>query len=129
MIAIAGGLLAALGILAGALLAAAPFGLVAATPGVSLWILFPLLTMVGWFMLVVSDLDPLRGTATRWVATPLLVLALLAAVGLVVGGAGLVAIQGMTGTLSLCYVLVVGGVLGATGTAAYSRKPGPPPTF
>jgi hypothetical protein len=129
MIAIAGGLLAALGILAGALLAAAPFGLVAAAPGVSLWILFPLLTMVGWFMLVVSDLDPLRGTATRWVATPLLVLALLAAVGLVVGGAGLVAIQGMTGTLSLCYVLVVGGVLGATGTAAYSRKAGPPPTF
>lgn len=129
MIAIAGGLLAALGILAGALLAAAPFGLVAAAPGVSLWILFPLLTMVGWFMLVVSDLDPLRGTATRWVAMPLLVLALLAAVGLVVGGAGLVAIQGMTGTLSLCYVLVVGGVLGATGTAAYSRKAGPPPTF
>ena len=129
MIAIAGGLLAALGILAGALLAAAPFGLVAAAPGVSLWILFPLLTMVGWFMLVVSDLDPLRGTATRWVATPLLVLALLAAVGLVVGGAGLVAIQGLTGTLSLCYVLVVGGVLGATGTAAYSRKAGPPPTF
>ena len=129
MIAIAGGLLAALGILAGALLAAAPFGLVAAAPGVSLWILFPLLTMVGWFMLVVSDLDPLRGTATRWVAAPLLVLALLAAVGLVVGGAGLVAIQGMTGTLSLCYVLVVGGVLGATGTAAYSRKAGPPPTF
>ena len=129
MIAIAGGLLAALGILAGALLAAAPFGLVAGAPGVSLWILFPLLTMVGWFMLVVSDLDPLRGTATRFVATPLLVLALLAAVGLVVGGAGLVAIQGMTGTLSLCYVLVVGGVLGATGTAAYSRKAGPPPTF
>ena len=128
MIAIAGGLLAALGILAGALLAAAPFGLVAAAPGVSLWILFPLLTMVGWFMLVVSDLDPLRGTATRWVATPLLVLALLAAVGLVVGGAGLVAIQGMTGMLSLCYVLVVGGVLGATGTAAYSRKAGPPQT-
>ncbi len=129
MIAIAGGLLAALGILAGALLAAAPFGLVADAPGVSLWILFPLLTMVGWFMLVVSDLDPLRGTATRWVATPLLVLALLAAVGLVVGGAGLVAVRGMTGMLSLCYVLIVGGVLGATGTAAYSRKAGPPPTF
>ena len=129
MIAIAGGLLAALGILAGALLAAAPFGLLAAAPGVSLWILFPLLTMVGWFMLVVSDLDPLRGTATRFVAAPLLVLALLAAIGLVIGGAGLVAIQGMTGTLSLCYVLVVGGVLGATGTAAYSRKAGPPPTL
>ena len=128
MIAIAGGILAALGILAGALLAAAPFGLVAA-PGASLWILFPLLTMVGWFMLVVSDVDPLRGTATRIVAMPLLLLALLAAIGLVVGGAGLAPLHGIAGTLSLCYVLVVGGVLGATGTAAYSRKAGPPPTF
>ena len=129
MIAIAGGLLAALGILAGALLAAAPFGLWAAEPGLSLWILFPLLTMTGWFLLVVSDLDPLRGTATRFVATPLLVLALLAAVGLVVAGAGLVTVHGVAATMSLCYVLVVGGVLGATGTAAYSRKAGPPPTF
>ena len=128
MIAIAGGLLAAMGILAGALLAAAPFGLVAAEPGLSLWILFPLLTMVGWFLLVVSDLDPLRGTATRFVATPLLVLALVAAVGLVAAGAGLVAVRGSAGMLSLCYVLVLGGVLGATGTAAYGRKAGPPRT-
>ena len=129
MIAIAGGLLAALGILAGALLAAAPLGLVATEPGLSLWILFPLLAMTGWFLLVVSDLDPLRGTATRFVATPLLVLALLAAVGLVLGGAGLVTVHGVAATMSLCYVLVVGGMLGATGTAAYSRKAGPPPTF
>jgi hypothetical protein len=127
MIAIAGGLLAALGILTGALLVAAPLGLVAAA-GASLWILFPLLTMVGWFLLVVSDLDPLRGTPTRFVAMPLLVLALLAAVALVAGGAGLVAVHGTTGTFALCWVLVVGGVLGATGTAAYSRKAGPPQT-
>jgi len=126
MIAIAGGLLAALGILAGALLGAAAFGLTAA--GASLWILFPLLTGVGWFLLVVSDGDPLRGTPTRLVATLLLVLALLAAIGLVAGGAGLLAIQGIGGTLALCYVLVIGGVLGATGTAAYGRKAGPPRT-
>jgi hypothetical protein len=124
MIAIAGGLLALLGLLAGALLAAAPLGLVASDPALSLWILFPLLTMVGWFLLVVSDVDPLRGRAT-----PLLLLALLAAVGRVAAGAGLVAMHGASGMLSLCYVLVVGGVLGATGTAAYSRKAGPPRTM
>src|SRR5207237_10074974 len=100
MIAIAGGLLAALGILAGALLGAAAFGLAAAGP--SLWILFPLLTLVGWFLLVVSDVDPLRGTPTRVVASALLLLALLAAVGLVGGGAGLLAIQGSGGTFALC---------------------------
>ena len=126
MIAIAGGLLAALGILAGVLLGAAAFGLAAAGP--SLWILFPLLTLVGWFLLVVSDVDPLRGTATRMVAMPLLALALLSAVALVAGGAGVLAIHGTAGTLALCYLLVVGGVLGATGTAAYGRKPGPPQT-
>jgi hypothetical protein len=127
MIAIAGGLLAALGILAGALLGAAALGLTAA--GVSLWILFPLLTLVGWFLLVASDVDPLRGTSTRVVASALLLLALVAAVGLVAGGAGLLAIQGTAGTFALCYLLVVGGVLGATGTAAYGRKAPPPQTF
>ena len=128
MIAIAGGLLAALGVLAGALLVGAPLGLVAAAPGLSLWILFPLLTLLGWFMLVVSDLDPLRGNATRFVAVPLFVIALLAVLGLVAAGAGLVAVNGLTGTAPLWYVAIVGGFLGALGTAAYSRKAGPPQT-
>jgi len=126
MIAVAGAVLALLGLLAGALLGAAAFGLAAA--GLALWILFPLLTLVGWFLLVVGDADPLRGTATRMVAMPLLVLALLSAIGLVAGGAGLLTIQGTTGMLALCYLLVVGGVLGATGTAAYGRRAGPPQT-
>ncbi len=125
MISIAGGILAALGILAGALLVAAPLGLVAAAPGLSLWILFPLLTLVGWFLLVVGDHDPVRGTATRLVAVPLLVLALLAAIGLVAAGVGLATVNGPTGTAPLWYVMVVGGVLGSVGTAAYSRKPVP----
>jgi hypothetical protein len=125
MIAIAGGLLAALGVLAGALLVGAPLGLVAAAPGLSLWILFPVLTLLGWFMLVVSDLDPIRGNATRFVAIPLFVIALLAVLGLVAAGAGLVAVNGLTGTMPLWYVAVVGGFLGALGTAAYSRKAGP----
>ena len=115
-----------MGLLAGALLVAASLGLVAIVPGLSLWILFPLLTLLGWFLLVVSDGDPLRGAATRFVATPLLVLALLAALGLVATGAGLVAVNGVAGTLSLWYVAIVGGVLGATGTAAYGRKAEPP---
>jgi len=126
MIAIAGGLLAALGVLAAALLVAAPLGLVAAAPGLSLWILFPLLTLVGWFLLVVSDLDPMRGNATRFVAVPLFAVALLAVLGLVAAGAGFVAVNGITGTTPLWYVAIVGGVLGAVGTAAYSRRAGPP---
>lgn len=129
MISIAGGILAALGILTGALLVAAPLGLVAAAPGLSLWILFPLLTLVGWFLLVVGDHDPVRGAATRLVAIPLLVIALLAAVGLVAAGVGLTAVNGLTGTAPLWYVMVVGGVLGSIGTAAYSRRPVPGPSI
>jgi hypothetical protein len=128
MIAIAGGLLAALGVLAGALLVGAPLGLVATAPGLSLWILFPVLTLLGWFMLVVSDRHPLRGLATKAVAIPLFVLALLAVLGLVATGAGLVAASGLTGTTPLWYVAIVGGFLGALGTAAYGRKAGPPQT-
>ena len=126
MIAIAGTILALLGIVAGALLTAAPLGLVAAAPGLSLWILFPVLTLLGWFLLVVSDLDPARGFATKVVAAPLFVLALLAVVGLVVAGAGWLPVNGLTGTTPLWYVAVVGGFLGCLGTAAYSRRATPP---
>jgi hypothetical protein len=128
MIAIAGGLLALLGVFAGALLTAAPLGLVAATPGLSLWILFPVLTLLGWFLLVVSDLDPAQGFATKAVATPLFILALLAVVGLVAAGAGWLPTSGVTGTTPLWYVAVVGGLLGCVGTAAYSRR-GTPSTL
>jgi len=121
MTTIAGGLLALLGILAGALLVGAPLGLVPAAPGLSLWILFPLLTLAGWFLLVVGDGDPLRGTATKLVAIPLLVIALLATVGLVAVGAGLLSANGLAGSAPLWYVMVVAGALGALGTAAYGR--------
>ena len=122
MIAIAGGFLALLGMLSGALLAAAPLGLVAAAPGVSLWILFPVLTLLGWFLLVVSDADPVRGFATKVVAMPLFAIALLSVLGLVAAGAGFVAVNGLVGTAPLWYVAVVGGFLGTLGTAAYSRR-------
>jgi hypothetical protein len=126
MVAIAGGLLALLGMLSGALLAAAPLGLVAVAPGLSLWILFPLLTLLGWFLMVVGDLDPARGFATKAVAIPLLVVALLSVLGLVAAGAGLVAVSGSAGTAPLWYVAVVGGFFGALGTAAYARRAAPP---
>jgi hypothetical protein len=122
MIAIAGGILAALGLLAAALLVAAPLGLLAAVPGLSLWILFPLLTLVGYVLLVVGDPRPAGRGPTQMVAIPLLVLALLAAIGLVAIGAGLANAGGAVSALPLWYVLVLGGVLGIVGSAASSRR-------
>ncbi len=123
LIALAGAILAALGLLCAAVLVAAPLGLVAAVPGLSLWILFPLLTLIGYALLVVGDPRPAGLGPTKVVAVPMLALALLAAAGLVAAGAGLVNAGGATsGYVSLWYVLALGGVLGGVGSAAIGRR-------
>jgi hypothetical protein len=111
----AGALLAGLGLLAAALLVAAPLGWVA-EPGLTLWVLFPLFTILGYGLLVIGGRDPAARLSTRALALPLLLLAALAAVGLVVGAAGIRPLQG--GSAPLWYVLVLGGVIGAIGSAA-----------
>ena len=120
LLVIVGGTLAALGILAAALLVAAPLGLVAASPDVSLWILFPIFTLVGYGLLVVGSRDPAVSAPTKFLAVPLLILALLAAVGLMAGGAGMMTIAG--GTAPLWYVMLLGGLLGAVGSAVPGRR-------
>jgi hypothetical protein len=114
----AGALLAGLGLLAAALLVAAPFGWVA-EPGLSLWVLFPVFTLLGYCLLVVGGRDPAARLSTRALALPLLLLAAVAAVGLVVGGAGLLTLHGSS--VPLWYVLVLGGVIGAVGSAVSRR--------
>ncbi|MEP6503367.1 MAG: hypothetical protein ABJD97_08565 [Betaproteobacteria bacterium] len=119
---IVGGILAALGIGAAALLVLAAIGVAGASGGLSLWILFPLFTAVGYFMLVAGDRDPGGRAPTTWVAGALLLLALVAAVVLVGDGAGLVAV---TWAAPLWYVMVLAGLAGAIGSAAASRATGP----
>jgi hypothetical protein len=116
----AGALLAGLGLLSAALLLAAPLGWTA-DPGLSLWVLFPLFTLLGYSLLVVGGRDPSARLSTRALALPLLLLAGLAAIGLVVGAAGILPLHG--GSAPLWYVLVLGGVIGAIGSAV-SRRPG-----
>ncbi len=122
MTSLAGGVLAALGLLAAAVLVAAPLGLLAAAPGLSMWILFPLLTLAGYVLLVVGDPHPAGRGPTQLVALPLLAIALLAAIGLVAAGTGFTHADSATGTASLWYVLALGGLLGAVGSAALARR-------
>ena len=110
-----GGILAALGILAGALLVAAPLGWVAASPGPVLWVLFPLFTLVGYVLLAVGSRDPAVKAPTKLLSIPLLLVAVVAAVGLVADGAGLLPVAG--GTAPLWFVMLFGGVLGIVGAA------------
>jgi len=123
LIAIVGGVLAALGLLSAVALVAGPLGLSEASPGLTLWVLFPLFTLVGYALLVAGSRDPVVRLPTLLLAVPLLLLALAAAVALVAGAAGLWAIHGDGGSAPLWYVLVLGGVLGALGTAASGRRP------
>ncbi len=120
MLVIAGGLLAALGLAAAVLLVAAPLGWVALSPGLSLWVLFPLFTLVGYGLLVIGSRDPAVKAPTLLLAAPLLLLAVLAAAGLMASGAGLMNLGG--GTAPLWYVLVLGGLLGGVGSAVSGRK-------
>ena len=120
LIVITGGVLALLGFLSAVILVAAPMGWVAATPGLTLWALFPLFTLIGYGLLVVGSRDPAVTAPTQWLGGALLILALLAAIGLMVGGAGLLPLHG-DGSASLWYVLVLGGVMGAVGSAVSRR--------
>jgi uncharacterized membrane protein YsdA (DUF1294 family) len=121
MIAIVGGLLAAFGLVAGALLLAGPLGLVATDVGVALGMLFPVFTVIGWFLLVIGDRHPARVTATRVLSVLVLLLAVCAAGALLAVAAGVV--HGINGSIPLWVVLILGGVVGAVGTAATNRKP------
>lgn len=112
---IVGGILAALGILAGGLLVAAPLGWIAASPGLVLWVLFPLFTLVGYALLAVGSRDPAVKAPTRLLSVPLLLVAVVAAVALVADGAGLLSAAG--GTAPLWFVMLFGGVLGIVGAA------------
>ncbi|HKX94884.1 MAG TPA: hypothetical protein VJM48_09290 [Methylibium sp.] len=112
---IVGGILAALGLLAGGLLVAAPLGWVAASPGPLLWVLFPLFTLVGYALLAVGSRDPAVKAPTQLLAIPLLLVAVVAAVALVADGAGLLTATG--GTAALWFVMLFGGVLGTVGAA------------
>ena len=65
LILIAGGLLAALGLGSAVVLVGGPLGLVAATPGLLPWVLFPLFTLVGYLLLVVGSDDAAARVPTR----------------------------------------------------------------
>lgn len=118
----AGLVLLVLGILSGAILVLAPLGLTGASAGLTLWILFPTFTILGYLLAAL----PARTTALSWLTrgsgVVLLVLALVAGVALVLQGSAMLESRG--DTFSLWYVLAIGLALGSTGVATY-RKGGP----
>ncbi|MCZ8111746.1 MAG: hypothetical protein ACK50F_02000 [Betaproteobacteria bacterium] len=120
---LAGGLLAALGWLSGLVLVAGEVGLGGLhAPGLTLWLLFPLFSTVGYVLLGMgAGTGAADGVGmTRLLAAGLLLLSLAAALALFARAAGMVPASGGAGVL--WYVLVLGGLAGAVGTAAAGRR-------
>ncbi|HET7794541.1 MAG TPA: hypothetical protein VFL64_14255 [Rhizobacter sp.] len=120
---IVGALLVALGLFAGGVLVASPLGWAPAAVDPTLWLLFPLLSIAGFALFVIgAKTAHIRGLSMA-VSCALLALAVIAAGGLVSRAAGFV--HSEAGSLSLWYVLVVAGLLGAIGAASRSRSVDP----
>jgi hypothetical protein len=119
MLLIAGVLLLALGLLSGVVLVLAPFGVLGAEAGYTLWATFPLLCLFGFSMLA-TQARPAQVRLVSVVSSALLLaLALASITALVLAAAAL--IPAPAGTGSLWFVLVVGMLLGSVGAASYGR--------
>jgi hypothetical protein len=119
MLLLAGVLLLALGLLSGAALVLASFGILAAVPGFTLWVTFPLLCLAGFALVAVQAKPALVRMVSLVSSGLLLVLALASIAALVLGAAALV--PAPASSASLWFVLVVGGVLGSVGAASFGR--------
>ena len=111
-----------LGLFSGAVLVAAPLGLVPWSPDLVLWVLFPTFSIAGYVLFVIGGrTTQLRGGSIV-LSSLLLILALASAAGLVLQAASVLHAQGST--WSLWYVLAVAGCVGVVGAASFNRTSG-----
>lgn len=123
MLFIAGLVFLALGVLSGALLVLVPLGLIDGTAGLTLWILFPVFTIMGYLMAAVTAEPKMLPMLSRFSGVLLLLLALVAGVTLVLQGGAI--LETRADTFSLWYVLGIGVALGAAGLASHRRVADP----
>ncbi|MBB5019276.1 hypothetical protein HNQ59_002574 [Chitinivorax tropicus] len=120
MLQLAGVVLMGLGLLCGTGLLVAPFGLLPTTPGLTLFLLFPGLLLVGYVLMVMSAPTPQIILISRTVSTLLMILGLLAVTALVM--ITMAILPPDEPTLTLWYVLVVGFAFGGIGTLTNRGK-------
>ena len=119
---VVGILFIALGLFSGAVLVAAPFGLVPLGPGLSLWVFFPVFSILGSVLVILGAKTAHIRVVSLAVSCILLILAAASAVGLVVSAVS--AASTPPNTSSLWFVLVVAGILGTVGAASYRSDDG-----
>ena len=121
MLLIAAFALIALGLACGAALVLAPFGLLPGAAGPALWLLFPVLLSGGYLLFVAPASLPQIRAMSRLASGALLLLALVAAAGLVLDAIGMAV--SVSSTTSLWYVLLIGLALGPLGMLAHRAGP------
>ncbi len=121
---ITGVFLLLLGLFSGVVLVAAPLGLAAWTPGLVLWVLFPLFSVAGYVLFAIGARMGQVRAGSLVLSGLLLLLALVSAAGVVLQAASVLPAQG--GTASLWYVMAVAGLIGIVGAASLSRMPAEP---
>lgn len=101
-----------MGVFSGLMLTIAPLGLglTATSPGIALYVLFPLLCVLGYLFVALSVRSTAIAKLTQGLGAVLLVLAVLAMLALVIFAAGFKVAEGST--VPLWYVLVLGSLLG-----------------
>jgi hypothetical protein len=119
MLLITGLVFLALGLLSGAFLVLVPAGLIDRAAGLTLWALFPALTIMGYLMAALSMKPGTLPILSRVSGALLLLLALVAAVTLVLQGGAI--IEARADTFSLWYVLALGVALGAAGVSTHRK--------
>ena len=119
MIAIAGAILASLGLASGVILLLAPFGITSADPGLVTWGLFPVLSTLGYVLIAVGESGAVIARISRLMGGITFLLALAAIIILFAADNGLVAVQ--SSTRPLWYVLALGMVFGLAGLGVASR--------
>ena len=120
ILAIVGGALLALGLFAGVVLVLVPLGLAAMDSGAMLWVLFPLLSVIGYTLFATGAKVGNFRALSFAVSCLLLVLAVASAAGLVLEATALIHPAG--NTLSLWYVLAVAGLLGTVGAGVQAAS-------
>lgn len=112
-------ILLALGLLSGSALVLSTVGILAVTSGMTLWLMFPLLSIVGYVLMAMQAEPAQVRTVSVASSAVLLLLALASVVVLVLSSASLLPVP--NSTASLWFVLLVGVALGSVGAASFGR--------
>ncbi len=113
-----------LGLFSGAVLVAAPLGLVPWSPDLVLWVLFPIFSIAGYVLFVIGGRTTQVRNGSLVLSSLLLLLALASAAGLVLQAASVLSPHGST--WSLWYVMAVAGLVGVVGAASLGQRSGEP---